>query len=340
MKIVEEYLLALRGLGYTDCEARFLYLAATHSGYFVPRQFLNLSGAKWGYRTSRLTKKLESRGHATWREHYTRGGVYHLSSEELYARIGKANLFTRRQHSIEFIETRLVVLDFIIANQQYEYLETEDEKVCYFSEALGIPKTALPTKAYRGTPLLGPSLRYFVDHFPMFLDASSDRSGTPLTFCYVDVGEASVAGFRHHLEAYKPLLSSLSAFQFLYLSNTTINFAAAERCFGAFSSALGDDSSAELVPYFTLRARRDREHEGSLSSDEIEWLDQASRRLGSQDTERLYAAWCAGEVAGDSSAKNLTAIPRTRRIRFKLCLVPRGQITPRESKHFGRIRVK
>jgi hypothetical protein len=37
MKVAEEYLLALRVLGYTDCEARFLYLAATHSGYFVPR---------------------------------------------------------------------------------------------------------------------------------------------------------------------------------------------------------------------------------------------------------------------------------------------------------------
>ncbi len=199
-----------------------------------------------------MTQKLEGRGHATWRERYTRG-VYHLSSKELYARIGKANLFTRRQHSSEFIETRLVVLDFIIANQQYEYLETEDEKVSYFSEALGVPRTALPTKAYGGTPLLGPSLRYFVDQFPVFLDGASDRSGSPVTFCYVDVGEATVAGFRHHLEAYKQLLSSLSAFQFFYLSNTTINFSAAERCFGAFSSALGDDSSAELVPYFTIR---------------------------------------------------------------------------------------
>lgn len=49
MKIAEEYLLALRVLGYTESEARFLYLVATYSGYFVPRQFLNLSGAKWGY---------------------------------------------------------------------------------------------------------------------------------------------------------------------------------------------------------------------------------------------------------------------------------------------------
>src|ERR1700733_866831 len=48
MKIAEEYLLALRVLGYTDCEARFLYLAATHSGYFVPRQFNTFADVNWG----------------------------------------------------------------------------------------------------------------------------------------------------------------------------------------------------------------------------------------------------------------------------------------------------
>ena len=30
----------IKELGYTDSEARFLYIVATHSGYFVPRQFL------------------------------------------------------------------------------------------------------------------------------------------------------------------------------------------------------------------------------------------------------------------------------------------------------------
>src|ERR1700722_18453049 len=136
MKIVAEYLLALRVLGYTDCEARFLYLAATHSGYFVPRQFNTFADVNWGNRSDRLTRKLETRGHATWREYLGIGSVYHLCAKDLYTRIGKGDLCYHRVHSTEFITTRLVQLDFIIANQQYDYLETENQKLSYFSEAL------------------------------------------------------------------------------------------------------------------------------------------------------------------------------------------------------------
>jgi len=39
MTIRPEHLAALIDLGYNDQEARFLYLAATHSGYFTPTNF-------------------------------------------------------------------------------------------------------------------------------------------------------------------------------------------------------------------------------------------------------------------------------------------------------------
>jgi hypothetical protein len=68
--------------------------------------------------------------------------VYHLCAKDFYTRIGKEDLGYHRVHSIEFIATRLVQLDFIIANQQYDYLETENQKVSYFSEALGISKSS------------------------------------------------------------------------------------------------------------------------------------------------------------------------------------------------------
>jgi hypothetical protein len=83
MKIEDHDIAAIKALGYTEAEARFLYIVATHSGYFVPRQFLDLTGASWGYRTDQLSRKLESRGHATWREYQDTGGVYHLFSKKL-----------------------------------------------------------------------------------------------------------------------------------------------------------------------------------------------------------------------------------------------------------------
>ena len=47
MKIADEHIHAIRTLGYTADEARFLYIVATHSGYFVPRQFVAWTGTSW-----------------------------------------------------------------------------------------------------------------------------------------------------------------------------------------------------------------------------------------------------------------------------------------------------
>ncbi len=124
-----ENIAAITSLGYTQEEARFLYIVAIHSGYFVLRQFLTSSGAKCGRRSHQFATKLESRGHATWREYHRTGGVYHLVSKTIYRRIGNENLRNRRGHSVDFIRTRLLLLDFILANPSHDYLETEADKL-------------------------------------------------------------------------------------------------------------------------------------------------------------------------------------------------------------------
>ena len=241
MRIPDQDLAAIKALGYTEDEARFLYLVATYSGYFVPRQFLALSGANWGPRTDRFTKKLLSRGHAARRE-YDRTGVYHLFGKGLYTAIGKPDLLNRRRHSINSIRMRLVVLDFVIAHQHFDYLENAKDKFIYFSETLGIPQAALPAKIYARSSPSRSSQRHFADPFPVLLEGSGEQPDSFVTFCYVDSGEPDVAGFRHHLETYKPLLSQLSKFRFLYVSSSTANFPSAERCFESFSRALRDNA--------------------------------------------------------------------------------------------------
>jgi hypothetical protein len=47
MKIPHVYIERIRALGYTEDEARFLYIVANHSGYFVPSPFLVFTGG-WG----------------------------------------------------------------------------------------------------------------------------------------------------------------------------------------------------------------------------------------------------------------------------------------------------
>jgi hypothetical protein len=131
----------------------------------------------------------------------------------------------------------------------------------------------------------------------------------------VDAGVAGVAGFRHRLKVYERLLSNLA------------DFAAAERCFERFSGVLRDDRSGELIRYFRLRSRPDQEQNGSLSHDEIAWLDQANRRFDSTETERLHVGWLTGEVSEYELLRQLAATPSPRCIAFSQRLVSRGQVT-------------
>jgi hypothetical protein len=280
---------AIQSLGYTEDEARFLYIVANHSGYFVPRQFIAFTGASWGKRLQLFTDKLESRGHVTWREYQGMGGVYHLFSKTLYRQIDRENLRNRRRHSTEFIRTRLLLLDFVLANQVYDYLETEDDKVRFCCDELAVPKKALPAKAYEGASTPEPTLRYFVDKFPLFLAATIGSSSPVVTFSYVDHGQASIAGFANHLNAYASLFfRHLRSFRFVYIAPFAVHFTRAEQCFSSLvKTPLQAGVSGELERYFRLRAAWDGKQYGTLSSDDIEWLDQANTRFRGSRIERL-----------------------------------------------------
>jgi hypothetical protein len=116
MNFPESSLANLSSLGYTEDEARFLYLVATHSGYFSMRQFLQFTGTKSGDKSMAFSQKLLGRGHATARSFLRNGLVYHLFSRIVYRAIGRENLRNRRAHSLEHIRTRLVALDFVLAH--------------------------------------------------------------------------------------------------------------------------------------------------------------------------------------------------------------------------------
>src|SRR5690349_16365224 len=116
MSILESQLSGLHAFGYTEAEARFLYLVAVHSGYFTVRQFLDFARAKSGKRNARFVEKLFGLGHATARRYTRRSLVYHLSSRRIYEAIGEAHLRNRREHELHYIKTRLLALDFILAN--------------------------------------------------------------------------------------------------------------------------------------------------------------------------------------------------------------------------------
>ena len=114
MKILPIHTEALRYFGYTEEESRFLYLVATHSGYFTCQQFLQFIKMKPGKRSVAFARKVVEKGHASSKEYLRHGRVFHLFSRNLYEAIGRENVRFRRAHSTEYIRTRLIALDFIL----------------------------------------------------------------------------------------------------------------------------------------------------------------------------------------------------------------------------------
>lgn len=98
-------LIAVREPEINGCATEELYLAATHSGYFSMRQYLQFTGAKPGDKSVALTQKLLGKGHAAARLLLRNGRVYHLVSRLVYRAIGRENLRNRREHSVEHIWT-------------------------------------------------------------------------------------------------------------------------------------------------------------------------------------------------------------------------------------------
>jgi hypothetical protein len=313
---------AIERLGYTDCEARFLYLVATHSGYFLPRQFLTFAQVGRGNRSYRFVRKLASRGHATWRQYHGIGGVYHLFSKTIYREIDRENLRNRRRHATEFIRTRLLLLDFILQNPSHDYLETEQAKLNYFCEEIHVPRKALPARSYEGANDSEPVVRYFVDGFPLYLDSTAARAAPLLTLSYVDPGRASLAGLRTHLRVYTPLFRHLGDFRFLYISDSTVHFPKAEECFHSMVAVpLDRGRSEELARYFRLRAAWDAKHYGTFSGDDIEWLNQAHLRFEGPKIEELYSLSTKGELTEEGFQNVIEQAHLGRTIQFARCLV-------------------
>jgi len=283
---------ALKALGYTESEARFLYIVATHSGYFVARQFLAFTCGHWGKRTTTFWDKLYTKKHGRTEYFPKSGKVYHLFSRKLYRQIGRENLRNRREHEIEYIQRRIGILDFVLSHPQCEYLETEPEKVSYFCDQLKIPIHFLPANIYYGQKTSQPTVRYFVDKFPMFRGSNVSSPLPVVKFTYLQGPEASLTEFVHHLETYLPLFRQVSEFRFLYLARVDSHFEKAKELFDSVVTIpVASDVSAEFCRYFEIRKAWDLRRYASVTEGDLIFRNRAKTRF-----EHLYRGWKAGRV--------------------------------------------
>jgi hypothetical protein len=330
--IKRSYLEALKALGYTESEARFLYAVATHSGYFVARQFLAFTCGHWGKRATAFWHKLHTKKHARTEYFPMHGKVYHVFSRRLYRQIGRENLRNRREHEFEHIQRRIGMLDFVLSHPGYKYLETEPEKVSCFCNQLKVPTHFFPAKIYCGQKTSQPTVRYFVDKFPMFFEDASSSSSPVVTFTYIQGPEASLTEFVHHLQAYLPLFRQLSEFQFLYLARVDSHFAKAKEVFDSTAAIpLGSDPSAELCRYFQIRKAWDLRQYRSVTDGDLIFRNQAKTRFVGERFEHLYRGWKAGRVTEAHIRQEFGGTGRPVIVRFRTEILRRFGAPERES---------
>jgi hypothetical protein len=309
MRITAERLSNLTRLGYTAEEERFLYIVATHSGYFTHRQFLAFSGTKPGKHSQKFLEKLLTAEHATYHTYPSGGRVYHIFSRRVYKAIGRDDLRTRRKHQLEYIKTRIVVLDFVLSNQDCEYLETEAEKVPFFESRCDLSRHLLPSRTYTSKLSRNSSVRYFVDRFPVFVRNASASAPT-ITFTYMDAGAATIQGFGTHLQAYRELLRRLPTFEFRYVAPTDRFFAAAASEFSR--SVLGrpnSPSNDQLLRYFRLR--KTWEVGDRVPAADVVFLNATKRDFDGEEIESQYRKWIEGTIRDeDVSHPGLPQRPR------------------------------
>jgi len=301
MNLPSQHLESLADFGYNEREAQFLYIAATFSGYFTQRQFLTFIQSRRGKRSHLFAQKVLNNGHATVRDYMGWGPISHLFCRTLYKAIGKPSLRNRREHSFEFIRTRLVLLDFLLSHPEHDYLETADDKVAFLRRKFGLSVEHLPAKVYEGGPNPRPALRQFVDGFPLFFAPPLPGLPPVVTFSYVDSGASGGTHFARHLATYLPLFRELSSFRFLFISPKPSHFAPAEERFHATVTKTSESPvPPEVLRYFEIRRKWEGGEYIIPVTGDLEFLNDAKRRFNGGLFEQLYSAWRTGLLAQET----------------------------------------
>jgi hypothetical protein len=322
VRMPQDHIERIAALGYTESEARFLYVVATHSGYFTMRQFITFAAINPGKRSTAFAQKLLKHAHATVRDYMGTGSVFHLFSRLIYGRIDKENVRLHRRHSFDYIRTRLVQMDFLLENLEPDFLETEDEKVNLFCESLAVPKDVLPAKVYANGVGTHPTIRYFVDKFPLFLAPPISGVSPVVTFGFVDSGTRSLRSFVAHLAAYQGLFGHLKRFRLLYIAPRATEFHRAEDRFrSSVQQPLESDVSGEVLRYFDIRRKWEAHEYVVPVAADFEFLNDARRRFHGERFESLYKAWTRGQIAERDLRLEFSQLTPDRNIFFETYLV-------------------
>jgi hypothetical protein len=306
MKIDPRYIEALRLLQrragervYNESEARFLYLVAMHSGYFSQRQYLTFTKQTERTVASTLARKTLDKCHVKMTRYQGRGVVYHLFSGMVYRAIGQPKSINTRSHEFEFLQERLACLDYVLAHQDAEYLETSERKLEFFCQEMQLPIESIPRRDIHSRHLDVATKCYFLDRFPIFVARPDGPPGPPVTFTYMDAGHSGFTRYLTYLANYAPLFRQIGGFRLVFASAEPGRFEAASKHFSriVLDHEGAHEGPSELMRYFRLRAAREAQDYAKLPMEDIHFYADAEKTFGTERHQRLYEKWRKGDAA-------------------------------------------
>lgn len=321
MNIQTSQVNAVKALGYTEAEAQFLYLVASHSGYFLGRQFLGFTGAHWGKRTALFWNKLQAKQHVRLCRFAPTGTVFSLCSPNIYRLAGQDRIRNLRDHELNYIQTRIGILDFVLQNLDNRYLETETKKLTYFCSEKKVPANELPSRAFGGRYLAKPTVLYFTDGNPIFFTTESAPVET-VTFSYFHGAEINLAGFTRHLQSHMPLFYRLERFNFCFLARSDVRFDKAAELFrDIVTIPLQSNPAEDLLRYFAIRKAWNLSQYSSLTEGDLIFRNNAKERFRGERFENLYRAWKSNRTPESEIRSQLGGSDKPHTIHFQTQIV-------------------
>lgn len=308
---------SLESVGYLEREASFLYLVALHSGYFLRRQYCQFVQRGPGGVGTKFIEKAVYMRYLRVIEGNRNGHLYHLSLKSPYEALLGRDSPNRRIYGNASIKSRLMVLDFVLANLDAHLLAEETGKVEFFRTQCGVPTELLPRNDFTRRAC-------FPDRFPILVS----NTGIP-RFCFVDEGQLTPARFQRYLQQYKPLFEALGEFELIYIADTESSVARAKALFHRLltpDSLLGVTPSTPLgVEHFLefLAASRRYDEQGSLSSArDLELLREGRQLYTELEHLALQAAWKMQSTNADRIRQRF--VQNSMRAAFTSVVLPYG----------------
>ncbi len=281
----------LENAGYTEQEAAFLYLVAVHSGYFLRRQFCRFIARDRGKLADRFIQKGRQLAHLQVIECGQARHVYHLTSRPVYLVALRKDSQHRRFKGYGCMQSRLLILDFVLDNLAETVLEDESAKAAFFTARYSIPAELLPHGGLAGA-------QFFPDGYPVFVSPD----GKP-RFTFFEDGSVTVARFERYLDRYRPLFSALEAFELIYLSDVEKSFPFARDAFASRFTETETVGVTERTPlgvehflHFLAVKHRSETGGGGIPTTDLQVLRQGESLYTTLEHQALYAAWKMGSA--------------------------------------------